>query len=77
MNDIIAAIAEGKRLRVTIRGGQLGCSDAQDACDQYGYLILWKCGDQYRIDAPDGENIICVDDPLYIKSIIESASPLD
>lgn len=70
--DIIRRLEAGARLRVTIRPGQHGCADAQDACEEHGHLILYKHGDQYRVDDPDGENIVCVDDPGYIASIIDS-----
>lgn len=63
-------IDEGKEYKVTIRHGQLGCSDAQDACDEYGFLVLYKKGDNYKIDTPEGDNIIMVDDINYIESII-------
>lgn len=63
-------IDEGKEYKVTIRQGQLGCSDAQDACDEYGFLVLYKKGDNYKIDTPEGDNIIMVDDINYIESII-------
>ena len=72
VTDIALALSEGKRLRVIIRSGQLGCADAQDACGKFGYLILYKHGDQYRIDDPEGENIVCVEDFNYIASIIDS-----
>ena len=63
-------IDEGKEYKVTIRHGQLGCSDAQDACDEYGFLVLYKKGDNYKIDTPEGDNIIMVDDINYIEYII-------
>ena len=72
VTDIALTLSERKRLRVTIRSGQLGCADAQDTCDEFGYLLLYRHGEQYRIDDPQGENIICVEDFNYIKSIIDS-----
>ena len=72
VTDIALSLSEGKRLRVTIRSGHLGCADAQDACDEFGYLLLYRHGEQYRIDDPEGENIVCVEDFNYIKSIIDS-----
>ena len=72
VTDIALALSEGKRLRVTIRSGHLGCADAQDACGEFGYLVLCRHGEQYRIDAPEGENIVCVEDFNYIASIIDS-----
>lgn len=72
VTDIALTLSERKRLRVTIRSGQLGCADAQDACDEFGYLLLYKHGGQYRIDDPEGENIVRVEDFNYIASIIDS-----
>ena len=72
VTDIALALSEGKRLRVIIRSGQLGCAYAQDTCDEFGYLLLYRHGEQYRIDDPEGENIICVEDFNYIASIIGS-----
>lgn len=71
----------GKRIKVTIRSGQLGCADAQDACHEYGFLFLRKttCGD-YTLDTPDQddpENIVCVDDESYILDIVDSFEPID
>ena len=74
--NLMSQLTAGARLRVTIRSGCLGCADAQDACEGFGYLILYKRGDQYRIDDPEDENIVCVDNPYYIESIIETAEPL-
>ena len=64
----------GEKIKVTIRKGQLGCADAQDACHEFGYLLLYKCGDSYRLDTPepDDENIVCVDDERYILDIVET-----
>ena len=59
----------GKTYKVGIKSGRLGCSDAQDAFVKYGYLLLYKSGDNYKIDTPDGENIICVDNLSYIEEI--------
>lgn len=75
--DLMSQLTAGARLRVTIRSGCLGCADAQDACEEFGYLILYKRGDQYRIDDSEDENIVCVDDPYYIESIIETATPIE
>lgn len=72
VTDIALSLSEGKRLRVTIRSGHLGCADAQDACDEFGYLLLYRQGEQYRMDAPEGENIVCVEDFNFIASIIDS-----
>ena len=66
---------QGRILKVTIKSGNIGCSDAQDACDQYGYLLLQKKGLNYFIDTPDdedSENIVCVDSMDYIKLIVDS-----
>ena len=65
-------LAEGKTLKVTIKGGSIGCSDAQDACDEYGYLLLRQEGDNFLIDTPDGENIVFVDMFGYIDFIVAS-----
>lgn len=62
-------INEGKTYKVGIRNGRLGCSDAQDTFAEHGYLLLYKSGSNYKIDTPDGENIICVDDLSYIEEI--------
>ena len=64
----------GKVLKVIIKDGRLGCSDAQDACEQYGYLLLQKRGDNFFIDTPDEdkENIMCVDSMDYISLIVDS-----
>lgn len=59
----------GKTYKVGIKSGRLGCSDAQDAFEEYGYLLLYKSGNNYKIDTPDGENIICVDNLSYIEEI--------
>ena len=72
VTDIALTLSERKRLHVTIRSGHLGCADTQDACDEFGYLLLYRHGEQYRIDDPEGENIICVEDFNYIASIIGS-----
>ena len=72
VTDIALTLSERKRLRVTIRSGQLSCADAQDTCDEFGYLLLYRHGDQYRNDDPDGKNIVCVEDFNYIVSIIDS-----
>ena len=72
VTDIALALSEGKRFRVTIRSGHLGCADAQDTCEEHGFLMLYRQGEQYRIDDPEGENIICVEDFNYIASIIDS-----
>ena len=71
----------GKRIKVTIRSGHLGCADAQDACHEYGFLILRKTahGD-YVLDTPnqdDPENIVCVDDEAYILDVIDSFEAMD
>ena len=76
MDDMIKMLSNGKGFRVTIRPGRRGCADAQDACDQYGFLILYQKGDQFRIDDPEEENIVCVDDLTYIEWIIDKAELL-
>ena len=63
---------QGLTLKVTIGRGAMGCSDAQDACYEYGYLLLRKCGDNYLIDTPDDDNIVCVDDYAYIAMIVDT-----
>ncbi len=74
-------LEEGKRIKVTIRAGQLGCADAQDACHEFGCLILRKTAHaDYVLDTPDQadpENIICVDDESYILDIVDSFEPID
>lgn len=50
-------MSEGKTYKVGIRNGRLGCSDAQDAFAEHGYLLLYKSSSNYKIDTPDGENI--------------------
>lgn len=70
--DMDKLLAEGKTLRVTIKTGNKGCSDAQDACDEYGYLLLRQKGDNFLIDTPDGENIVFVDMFAYIDFIVAS-----
>ena len=65
-----ALLSEGRTLRITIRDGRLGCADAQDACAEYGHLLLHKRGDNYLIDTPDDENIVFVDSLDYIKLIV-------
>ncbi len=65
-----ALLSEGHDLRVTIRSGWLGCADAQNACAEYGYLLLHQRGDSYLIDTPDDENIVFVDSLDYIKLIV-------
>ena len=72
VTDIALSLSEGKRLRVTIRSGHLGCAYAQDTCEEHGFLMLYRKGEQYRIDDPEGENIVCVEDFNYIASIIDS-----
>lgn len=62
-------VDSNKSYKVGIRDGKLGCSDAQDAFKEYGYLLLYKKNDNYRIDTPEGENIICVDDLGYIEEV--------
>ena len=68
----------GKKIKVTIRRGQLGCADAQDACREFGYLLLYKSGDNYRLDTPlpDDENIVCVDNEQYILGIVDTFGDL-
>lgn len=62
-------ISEGKTYKVGIKSGRLGCSDAQDAFVEHGYLLLYKSGNNYKIDTPEGDNIVCVDDFGYIEEI--------
>lgn len=61
------------KLKVTVKDGNLGCSDVQDVCYEEGYAILYKKGVNFYIDrVSDGENILCVDDANYIAEIIDS-----
>ena len=52
--------------------------DAQDACREFGYLLLYKSGDNYRLDTPlpDDENIVCVDNERYILGIVDTFGDL-
>ena len=70
-------LVEGKEYKVGIRDGKLGCSDAQDAYKEHGHLLLFKKGDNYMIDTPDGENIVFVDDVDYINCIVVFLDPTD
>ena len=74
-SDIIRELHQGTIFKITIRQGRLGCADAQDACDEFGYLLLSQRGDNYCIDDPNGENLVCVADSSYIESIIATAFP--
>lgn len=62
-------LEEEVEYKVGIRDGCLGCSDAQDAFAEYGYLILYKKGNNYYINTPEGENIVTVDDVNYVDEI--------
>ena len=58
------------KLKITVKDGNLGCSDVQDVCYEEDYAILYKKGVNFYIDrVSDGENILCVD---YIAEIIDS-----
>lgn len=62
-------LEEGVHYKVGIRRGSYGCSDAQDAFEEYGYLILYREGNNYYIDTPDGDNVVAVDDADYVDMI--------
>ncbi|MBQ9346902.1 MAG: hypothetical protein IJT94_06100 [Oscillibacter sp.] len=68
--NLEAHLNQGRTLQITIKRGSLGCSDAQDACDEHGFLLLYKRGDNYLIDTPDGENIVFVDSLEYVQMIV-------
>lgn len=61
--DMFFRLNQGETLKVILKKDQLDFTDTQ-------YVELYKKGDYYRIDNKDGENILCVDDKDYIKSIV-------
>lgn len=74
MDEFKTRLENGEKLKVIIKHGNLGCSDVQGAYDLYGYLDLYKIGDNYLIDTPsdESENLLCVDDFEYIHMIVFS-----
>lgn len=69
-SSLKVALDNGNKLKIKVKQGNLGCSDVQDACNDDGYVILYKKCDNYMIDTVDDENILCVDDFSYIEELV-------
>lgn len=71
--DLYELLLYGGFARVKIKSGKLGCSDLQDAQANGEELILFQKEDSYLINTKKtGENLLCVSDYGYIKSIVHS-----
>lgn len=64
-------LEEGKKYPVTIKSGNIGCPDVQSACEEYGFLLLYRSGDKYLLDTEDDDTLLSVDDFSFISRIVK------
>lgn len=73
ISELLGGLQAGKQYLVTVKDGNIGCSDVQDACAVSGFVVLYKKKEYFYIDTvdvDDAENLLCVDDPTYIANIV-------
>lgn len=65
-------LLNGKKLKVKLKDGFIGCADVQDVCEKEGFVILFKKNDNYMINSiSEDENLLCVDSFDYISEIVD------